>query len=128
MLKNPHTSREDYRAQSSRYCGLMAVALFHGISLTGLNPGSCSLFSKLEIINLYPTCLCIELDAMHRFLQALLFTRFSNTFGYSVLSIQHRSNPTIMNYKHVTIASSKIAIACKSSRRIIDSQTFRRRR
>ena len=45
-----------------------------------------------------------------------------------LLSIQHRSNPTIMDYKHVTIASSKIAMACKSSRRIIDSQTFRGRR
>ena len=43
------------------------------ISLTGLNPGS---------LHLYPTCLCIELDAMHRFLQSLLLTRFSNTFGY----------------------------------------------
>ena len=45
-----------------------------------------------------------------------------------LLSIQHRSNPTIMDYEHVTIASSKIAIACKSSCRIIDSQTFRGRR
>ena len=67
---------------------------------------------------------CIELDRRHTPIPAVFVVYTILKHLRLLLSIQHRPNPTIMDYKHVTIASSKIAIACKSSRRIIDSQTF----